>query len=344
MKIGIQNTPIGFTERWIEYCQKNNIEYKLVNCYSNDIIEQLKDCDALMWQHDLLQKKDNLVAKRLLTAVEHSGKVVFPSILENWHYDDKVAQKYLLESVEAPLVPTYVFYDKAEALSWINKTTFPKVFKLKGGAGSSNVKLVRTKSEAKSLIQKAFGQGFKPISKSYFLKESFLKLKTGKISFYSFLKAIYKFIKPVDKNFIDDLQKGYAYFQDFVPNNDSDYRIVIINQNKAFGLQRFNRENDFRASGSGSFVYLNKDDVENSLLKELFQIAKKLNMDSVAFDIVFDNKKPLVIEISYAFVSKAYNNCPGYWDENLIWVEEKLVNYQHWMVEKVIEKIQNKQK
>ena len=36
----------GFAERWIAYCQQENIDYKIVNCYDSDIIEQLKDCDA----------------------------------------------------------------------------------------------------------------------------------------------------------------------------------------------------------------------------------------------------------------------------------------------------------
>ena len=36
----------GFTERWIAYCEQEGIDYKIVNCYDSDIIEQLKDCDA----------------------------------------------------------------------------------------------------------------------------------------------------------------------------------------------------------------------------------------------------------------------------------------------------------
>lgn len=198
-------------------------------------------------------------------------------------------------------------------------------------------------SDAKSLIQKAFKQGFKPISKSHFLKESFLNLKTGKISLHSFLKSIYRFIKPLDKSFVDDPQKGYAYFQDFIPNNDFDIRLIVINQKRAFGLKRYNREGDFRASGSKNSKTLYNGDLDIDVIKMAFDVSKKLQMDSIAFDIVFnENNKPLIIEISYAFVSKTSNGCLGYWDENLIWVEEKLVNYQHWMVENVIEKIKHR--
>jgi len=343
MKIAIQNTPIGFTDRWIEYCQLNNIDYKLIDSYSNDIIEQIRDCDAVMWQHDLLQKKDNIVSKRFLSAAEHAGKIVFPSINENWHYDDKISQKYLLELIDAPFIKTFVFYSKNEALEWTKTTTFPKVFKLKGGAGSSNVKLVRNQSQAISLIKMAFGKGFNPISKSYFLKEGWRNYISGKLNLLGLLKKIHIFIKPIDPNFVNEIQRDYVYFQEFIPNNDFDIRLVVINQERVFGLKRYNRENDFRASGSGNFDYLKEGDIAQELLKKIIDVSKKLKMNSVAYDIVFDEKNiPQIIEISYAYASKAYNKCPGYWDSQAIWNNGEIKDYQYWMIEKVIERIKQK--
>ncbi|MDZ7775700.1 MAG: hypothetical protein U5L09_08950 [Bacteroidales bacterium] len=46
MKIAIHNRPGSFSDRWIEYCKKQEIPYKIVNCYDNNIIQQLNDCDA----------------------------------------------------------------------------------------------------------------------------------------------------------------------------------------------------------------------------------------------------------------------------------------------------------
>ena len=54
-------------------------------------------------------------------SVEASGKKVFPDFNTVWHFDDKVGQKYLLEALDLPLVPTWVFYDKTEALQWADK-------------------------------------------------------------------------------------------------------------------------------------------------------------------------------------------------------------------------------
>ena len=68
----------GFAERWITYCEKNNIPYKLVNAYDNDIVSQLKDCDAFMWHHSHQNYKDVLFAKQLLYSLQMAGKKVFP--------------------------------------------------------------------------------------------------------------------------------------------------------------------------------------------------------------------------------------------------------------------------
>ena len=96
MKIAIHHRPGSFSDRWIEYCKREGIEYKIVDCFQSDIIEQLKDCDALMWHHHHSVFKDVIVAKKLLFALEHAGVKIFPNFHTGWHFDDKVAQKYLL--------------------------------------------------------------------------------------------------------------------------------------------------------------------------------------------------------------------------------------------------------
>ena len=118
MKIAIHHRKGGFSDRWIDYCENHGIDYKIVNAYDSDIIEQLKDCKALLWNHHQSNFKDKLTARRILFSLEHAGKKVFPNFNTGWYFDDKVAQKYLLEAIGAPLVPSYVFYDKQDAKKW----------------------------------------------------------------------------------------------------------------------------------------------------------------------------------------------------------------------------------
>src|SRR5699024_3361924 len=118
MKLAIHDRPGSFSDRWIAYCEKRDVSYKKVNCFDSNIIAQLADCDALLWHHHQTMFKDTITAKRILFALEQAGVKVFPDFNTGWHFDDKVAQKYLLEAIDAPLVPSYVFYDKQKALQW----------------------------------------------------------------------------------------------------------------------------------------------------------------------------------------------------------------------------------
>src|SRR6056297_57050 len=160
MKIAIHPRIDSFSQRWIEYCKINGIPYKKVNCYDSDIVQQLEDCDALMWHFHQANPKDVLFAKELIYSLQTAGKKVFPDFHSCWHFDDKMGQKYLLEAVGAPLVPSYAFYHKEKAMRWVETTSFPKVFKLRRGSGSDHVKLVKSKKHAYQLIRKAFGSGF----------------------------------------------------------------------------------------------------------------------------------------------------------------------------------------
>lgn len=119
MNIAIHHTEESFSDYWIEYCKSNAISFKVVNCYDNDIVTQLQDCDALMWHHHHGVYKDTLFAKSLLFSLEQAGVKVFPDLNTAWHFDDKIGQKYLLEAINAPLVPSHVFYDKKQVRSRI---------------------------------------------------------------------------------------------------------------------------------------------------------------------------------------------------------------------------------
>lgn len=109
MKIGIHHSLGSYSERWIEYCQEHKIDYKIVNAYDTNIIEQLSDCDAFMWHHHQANYKDTLFAKQLLFSLEQAGMVVFPDWHTGWHFDDKLGQKYLFETNHIQAAPAYVF-------------------------------------------------------------------------------------------------------------------------------------------------------------------------------------------------------------------------------------------
>ncbi|MDD5406637.1 MAG: hypothetical protein PHE73_06840 [Sulfurovaceae bacterium] len=337
--IAIHHRKTGFSEKWIEYCKNKNIAYKIVNCYDNDIIEQLKGCDALMWHWHHTDSKDILFARQLIYSLEMMGKKVFPNTKTSWHFDDKLGQKYLLEAVDSPLINSYVYYDKHSALNWIEKTTFPKVFKLRGGAGAENVKLINDKNEARGYIKKAFGKGF-GLNRFAPLKERVWHFERDKSlkSFINIGRGLGRVLLPnkIKKNL--PVQKHYMYAQDFIPDNDSDIRVIVIGQ-RAFAIKRMIRKNDFRASGSGNIIYDPKQ-IPLECVKLAFDTTRKLQAQCIAYDFVFLKGIPKIIEISYAFNREVYLDCPGYWNSSLGWIEGKFYP-EFFMVEDMIDILQN---
>jgi hypothetical protein len=63
-----------------------------------------------------------------------------------------------------------------------------------------------------------------------------------------------------------------------------------------------------------------------------------LGTQSLAYDFVFYDEIPCVVEISYAFARTGYLPCPGYWDENLQWVEGHF-HPEFFMIEDIVHRI-----
>jgi glutathione synthase/RimK-type ligase-like ATP-grasp enzyme len=341
MKIAIHHKQGGFSKKWINYCEEQSIDFKKVDCYSSNIVYELEDCDGLMWHFHHMNPKDVLFAKQLLFSLEHSGKQVFPDFKTMWHFDDKVAQKYLLESVDAPLIPSYVFYSKEEALKWVDHARFPKVFKLRSGSGASHVKILNNRDQGRNAVSQAFGRGFSQYDKLGSVKERMYQYKQGNGGVINVLKGILRFAAPTEFSKVKGKERGYAYFQDFISGLDHDIRVIVIN-GKAIAIKRLVRDGDFRASGSGKLQY-KRELFDESIINEAFILSEKLVSQSLAIDFVLVNGVPKILEISYGFPEGPFvENCEGYWDKSLNW-HRKNVNTEGWMVESVVKEIKRKE-
>ncbi len=317
--IGIHPRSGSFSDRWIEYCRERHIPFQIVDAFSSDLMEQAKDLKAFLWHWAYGDHASQLVARQILRSLEVAGLLVFPDMNTCWHYDDKVGQKYLLEAIKAPLAPTWVFYRLEDARNWLADTTFPKVFKLRGGGSSDNVKLVTNSREAYRLCKLAFSRGFDPIP-SYFgdLKTKVHKIRSKQDLWSKARRApmVLGNIAKQRKHFPRERQ--YVYFQEYMGGNACDTRVTVIGD-RAFAFQRGNRPGDFRASGSGCIDY-SPESVDPDMVKEAFRVARGVGSQSLALDFVYDSQhRPALLEISYCFVPGAVQACPGYWDESLTW-------------------------
>ena len=339
MKLGIMHVESSFSTKWLRYCKRHKIQYKLVKVYQSDVIEQLNDCDGFMWHINHKDYRDKLFAKQLIFSLERKGMKVFPNSNTSWHFDDKIGQKYLLEAQDLPFVNSYSFYEKKEALNWLKVAEFPKVFKLKSGAGSYNVHLIKTRKKALNTINKAFGKGFYSINKFAAIKEALWKFQRDK-NMKSVLRIVKKGFELAYKSENDKLipkEKGYIYFQDFIPNNKFDDRIIVIGD-RLFCVRRHCRENDFRASGSGIISY-DRTIFSKEAMLIAFEISNKLETQAIAIDFVYKDKNPLIVEICFGFSTDGtYEKCDGYFDRNLKWIDEN-VRPENFIIEDFIKSI-----
>jgi len=289
---------------WTRLLLEAGHQVREVNVYHADILAQLKGCNGFMWRH-AHRPEMRQIARRLLPVIEKElGLVVYPDQNTCWHYDDKIAQYYLLQSLGIPIPKTWVWFDKELAFRFAQNAGFPLVMKLWAGAGSTNVKLINSREEAEYWVNLLFSIGVASF------EERIDSLSTR------MLKSLWVLLNiPIEHPW--ELHKKYVLFQEFLPNNSFDTRVTVIG-NRAFGFRRFNRDNDFRASGSGKIDF-NPDEVASEFVKLAFDVATKLKTQSCAIDGLWSGNNPVVGEISYTFASWGVHNCPGYWDSSMTW-------------------------
>ena len=339
MKIAIHKRPGSFSDGWIAYCKDKNIDYKIVNCYSNNIIQDLKDCDGLMWHWDQNDYRAPLFARQLTISLIRMGIKVFPDINTAWHFDDKLGQKYLMEAISGPYVNSYVFYTKKEALEWVNTTTLPKVFKLRSGASGINVQKVETIGQAKRLVNRAFGRGFSHLNGWTRIKDSVWIFKKNRNlkSIKGIISGIARLFIPTEVEKLSSNEKGYIFFQDFIPDNTYDTRLIVVG-NRCFGTRRYCRPGDFRASGSG--LYDNSPEIfDRKCIEIAFNIASKIGSQSIAFDFIWNHNRPVICEISYIYCRDIIENCDGYWNKGLKWIKSG-INAERFIIEDFVNSLE----
>jgi hypothetical protein len=288
----------SYSARWLELAAARDIETRIVNARAQDIVEQLRGCDGFMWRfgYDALSL---MHARRLLPAIEHGMRMaVYPSARSVWHFEDKIAQRYLLEASGIPTARTWIWWSREEALEFCRSAEYPLVLKLATGYQSGNVRLLRNLDDARNALRRLFGPGVVSLDDD---RRTSRRLLGGAFDGLRLLAG-----RPLPRG----VQHGYVYLQEFLPDNEYDTRTVI--GNRAYGFRRLNRPGDFRASGSGR-IRFEPTEIDPDFVRIAYRIARHLGMPSVAIDGLRRGAQPVVGEISYTFASWALRDCPGHW-------------------------------
>lgn len=309
---------------WAEYCEENNIEYDFVDLYKTDAIETLKKYDALLWHFGQYNYADMLEARSILYTAKKIGLQVFPDFNDAWHFDDKVAEMYALQAVDAPIPVSKVFYDKETFDEWVNtQAEVPIVGKLRTGSGSHNVKLLKSKSALLSYGHKMLKDGFNPAPSLIYKASSNARSSHDWETFKKKLKRAPEFLRTLAGARKFPHEKGYIYLQEFIPNDGYDMKVVVVGD-KCSGLVRPIRSHDFRASGGGE-VFFEKKYFTEQIIRSAFAVADALGTQCIGFDYVVDNRtgNGLIVEMSYGFAHEAVMASGGWFDRDCQWHEEK---------------------
>lgn len=299
-----------FAPHWIDYLAAHSCKIKIVNAYSTDIIESLRGCHGFMWRW-FHGGQDALVARRLFPVVEKYLNIpCYPNLNTCWHYDDKAAQMYLFQALGIPHPKTWLFTQREMAEEWVQtQAHFPQVLKLATGAGSTGVVLVENKACALQWIHRFFCRGVIDLNPEDSLP---IRCKRAIKNFYRTLFSGW----PDRLDGSEKIHHNYILFQEFLPKNKWDTRVTVIG-NRAFAFRRYNKDNDFRASGSGKIDY-GRDGIDYRFVLLAFDVAKKLGTQSVAIDGLWKGQSPVVGEISYTYAHHPVYNCPGHWEQDAL--------------------------
>ncbi len=292
--------------RWADLLKQAGHRVKWVDVRRPDILEQLAGCQGFMWRWAHF-KGMGRIARRLLPVIERElGVAVYPDQNTCWHYDDKGAQAYLLRAASIPIPQTWLWFDAQAAREWAKATTYPVVLKLAGGAGSTNVRLIQTAGEAHAWIDRLFNQRLSSLEEDQFKP----------LPWKERLSAAWNILQSGSRpTILDDgfePQSGYVLFQEFLPGNTFDTRVTVIG-NRAFAFRRLNRDNDFRASGSGRIDW-KPEVIDPKFVLLAFSTARRLKTQSCAIDGLYRGKECVVGEISYTYATWAVQTCPGHWN------------------------------
>jgi len=312
-------------KRWLQYCVDHAIPYEMVDPYRPDIVQRLGKYSALLWAIQNYVHADLIESRNILRVAERMGLPVFPDHNTAWHFDDKIAEMYLLQSIGAPIPESRVFYLLDDCVEWLmTEAEYPLIAKLRNGSGSNNVKMLKTRDAAIRYAKRMFTRGFHPapgfLYKAYSKAQSSREWKTA----LARIRKIPEFLHTLSRAKRLAREHDYCYFQQFVENDGYDLKVAVVGDKLGY-LVRKTRCHDFRASGGGD-LFFNRALVTDQIRDSAFSAAEAAGLQCIGFDYVVDRRTGagVIIEMCYGFDWTAIEQAGGYWDPRGVWHDEPL--------------------
>jgi hypothetical protein len=217
--IGIIADTSYYFAHHVKACREMSVAYRLVDLSADNWVELVREsgCDAFLASPStLLTSLRHMFDERLRVLVEDLNRPLYPSYSELWLWESKRRMRDWLVAHAIPHPRTDVFYDRGEALAFVDAADYPLVCKTDTSASANGVFVLKDERAACRMVREAFGRGILP--------------------------------RQWDRR---DRQRGSILLQAFVPH-DHEWRIVRIGDD--YLCRRKVRVGDF-ASGSGGIEW-----------------------------------------------------------------------------------------
>jgi glutathione synthase/RimK-type ligase-like ATP-grasp enzyme len=252
----------------------------------------------------------------LIYFLEKQGAIVMPKHeLLKAHHD-----KIFMELIKSKFVDTSLKTLKSMCYgSWVDAQNynyhFPVVIKQASSSGGAGVFLAKNRKEYIKLTKKAGNILIAPSVLDLFI--NYIKIAVKKLIKY-FLPSKSKYVQyntaPVSTSLI---------VQNFIEGLNGDYKVLIFGR-KYYSIYRKNRDNDFRASGSGKFF-----EVPEKVHEGLFNFAKKITTEIdfpiFGIDIGFDGKEYHLVEFQMIHLGPSALQRSKFWHE---YHDDKWIRYE----------------
>lgn len=210
----------------------------------------------------------------ILLWLELQGAILIPSFPYLRAHHNKVMMELLRKSFQDPGLKTIhsEFYPSRRTA--LKRTgPWPVVVKSASGAGSQGVALVQdTKQLAK------------------------VTRKLARLSGWDLGALFYcrNLIRAVRRQGPVNYHNAKLVIQNFLPGLSGDYKVLVFSGHY-FVLHRQNRQNDFRASGSGQFIVADPAEIEG-ILNFAHRCSLAIDSPFISMDIGFDGTQHHLIE------------------------------------------------
>lgn len=310
---------------WLEYCVQEGVPHTLVDWRALNAFDEMLKHDVVVWHYSHYSEDEMRFARNMLSALKAAGLRVFPDAGDADHFDDKVAQAYLLKGLGLSTPENYPLHSESAVEQWIADIgIFPVVAKLRAGSGASNVQLLRNAAELRAYSKKMFGEGFDSKPSAVFKIRSNIASTSSAREFLHRLKRAPEFFFSRRSAGARPREYGYVYLQEFVPGVDHDLKVVVVGDQLSF-VARWVRAGDFRASGGGTLFY-DRSLLNREMIDAAFRAAHAIGSDCTGFDMITDPRsgRPVILEVSYGFSHSAQLGLNGHYDRNGEWHDEPL--------------------